>query len=160
MITRDFVLKLMDYDAEKGKLFWRVTFGRAKKGSEVGCVRTHGYRVVGIAGHKVMAHRLIWLIEKGRFPTLEIDHINRCTDDNRIENLREVTRQQNILNRGCNRNNKLSMKGVHKHQDGYRSRLMRGSIKIDLGTFDTAKEAAIAYGAAEKVYEAFCQVGN
>lgn len=160
MLTKDSVLKLLDYDAKKGKLFWRVTFGRAKKGLEAGCIRPHGYRIIGVDGHKIMAHRLVWLIEKGCLPTLEIDHINRLTDDNRIENLREVTRQQNVLNRGCSRNNRLSMKGVSKHQDGYRTRITRGGVYLDLGVFNTANEAAAAYSAAEKVYEAFCQSGN
>jgi hypothetical protein len=160
MITREKALELLNYDAEKGKIYWRVTFGRMKKGAEAGCVRPNGYRMVGISGYKIMAHRLIWLLEKGTFPSLEIDHINRQPDDNRIINLREVTRQQNVLNRGCSRNNRLSLKGVHRHQDGYRARIMRGSVTLDLGMFDTAKEAAIAYTTAEKVYETFCQVGN
>ena len=45
-----------------------------------------------------MAHRLIWIYHYGQDPDLDIDHIDRNRANNRIENLRLVTRSQNNHN--------------------------------------------------------------
>jgi hypothetical protein len=47
---------------------------------------------IGIRGH-----RAAWMITYGRWPGV-IDHINRIRDDNRMCNLREVTRSENSRN--------------------------------------------------------------
>lgn len=45
------------------------------------------------------AHRIVWEGFNGRIPDgYMIDHINRNKQDNRIENLRMVTRSQNVHN--------------------------------------------------------------
>ena len=43
-------------------------------------------------------HRAVFAFCHGRWPTQQIDHINGCKTDNRIENLREVNNQENHLN--------------------------------------------------------------
>jgi hypothetical protein len=160
VITKDTVLSALDYDANTGKFFWLGGKGRKKKGGEAGFLNPAGYRVIGVCGQKVLAHRLVWLVETGSFPAMELDHINRVRNDNRFVNLRQATREQNMRNRGVCKNNKLSMKGVARHQNKYRARIMHCGQIIDLGTFNTAREAAIAYTAAERVCEVFCQIGN
>jgi hypothetical protein len=45
-----------------------------------------------------MAHRLVWFVVHGKFPDGDIDHINGNRSDNRIENLRDVTRRANLQN--------------------------------------------------------------
>ena len=159
MLTPNFVLQQLDYDAANGKLFWRYTNGRKVMGAEAGSLNKNGYRVVGIGARKVMAHKLVWLIEHGSLPDSELDHINRVPDDNRISNLRLADRYLNMRNRSHNKNNRLGVKGVAAHQNGYRARIKHRGRLIDLGVFPTAHEAAIAYSAAEKVCEIFCQVG-
>lgn len=159
MLTRDDVLRGLSYDAAQGKFFWRYTYGRKLMGAQAGWVNHNGYRVIGIQGKKIMAHKLVWLMEHGVLPAGEIDHINRMPDDNRATNLREADRHLNMRNRNANKNNPLGMKGVVKHQNGFRARIMHKGVLIDLGVFFSAKEAAIAYSAAEKVCEIFCQVG-
>ena len=60
-----------------------------------------GYLVVGIPGRKVMklVHRIVAeaFIENPR-GCREVDHINRNRQDNRVENLRWVTREENQAN--------------------------------------------------------------
>ena len=49
----------------------------------------------------------------------EVDHINRNKCDNRVENLRWVTRSQNNLNMSLRIDNKLKHKNIIHRNDGY-----------------------------------------
>lgn len=53
-----------------------------------------GYAYIGV----LKAHRLIYAIVHGEVPSGEVDHINGDRVDNRIENLREVSRSENQHN--------------------------------------------------------------
>jgi hypothetical protein len=72
-----------------------------------------GYIIVKVKGHQFKAHRIVWFLCKGYWPTKEIDHINRNRADNRIENLRECTRRENILNTTIKENKNTGVKGVY-----------------------------------------------
>lgn len=79
------------------KPFWRgSTIGMP--GTRVGNLTRAGYIQVYIAGRKYMAHRLVWKIVTGNDPEGIIDHINGIRDDNRIENLRDVSFTGNAAN--------------------------------------------------------------
>lgn len=63
---------------------------------------------------KLYAHRIIWLLKKKKIDAdLEIDHINRNTLDNRIENLRLITKSRNMQNRKKCTRNTSGVKGVY-----------------------------------------------
>ena len=90
---------------EDGKLFYRENrYGSCnrlmnKKGDEAGCYeKKSGYVTIGVHGKTYRAHHLVWLYHHGVMPTM-LDHINNIRDDNRIENLRETTYQDNQRNR-------------------------------------------------------------
>jgi hypothetical protein len=63
------------------------------------CVDPRGYKKGEVSGVFVWAHRAAWALVSGRWPTLEIDHINRNKGDNRFRNLRQVTHRDNAKNR-------------------------------------------------------------
>ena len=65
-----------------------------------------------IKGRQYKAHRIAWLLNYGRFPKTELDHINRIRTDNRIENLRESNRRQQIENRCLKPNPKTGVVGI------------------------------------------------
>ena len=69
-------------------------------GSVVGSPNT-GYRRLKFNGQKYYEHCLIWMWYYGEeIPEdKEIDHIDNDRDNNRIENLRLVTHEENQLNR-------------------------------------------------------------
>ena len=92
--------KLFEY--RDGKLYNKIHRNpRAPIGVEAGVKRPDGYRHVGINGTQQQSHRIIWEMHNGKVPKgLEIDHINRDRADNRIENLRAVTRSVNQHNKG------------------------------------------------------------
>jgi hypothetical protein len=59
-----------------------------------------GYKGVVIAGKRHLVHRLVLETFIGPCPPkYECDHINRVCHDNRVENLRWVTRVENCANR-------------------------------------------------------------
>jgi len=73
-----------------------------------------------------------------------IDHKNGNSLDNRLCNLRECDRFQNMANVEKIRSDKKSQlpRGVYKHSDGrYRTFIHHKNVKIEIGVFDIAEEA-------------------
>ena len=84
------------YDAAQGVV-------RNRKNQVVkGAVNGRGYVVFDVllkSGRAfVNLHQVVWVLQYGCMPT-QIDHINGNPKDNRIENLREVSRSENDMNR-------------------------------------------------------------
>ena len=86
------------YDAATGRLT-SSRYGRVVKGA-----RQHGgnYLYVKCRMGKrridVYLHHVVWALCKGCFPVEQIDHINGDKHENRIENLREVSGNENMMN--------------------------------------------------------------
>lgn len=79
---------------------WR--FYRRSDG--VGCgyagrLGSGGYRRVYLCLFDWAEHRLIWKVVTGQEPRGLVDHINGVRDDNRFENLRDVSPSVNAVNR-------------------------------------------------------------
>ena len=99
---------------ENGKLFWtKEPSNHVKIGYEAKAINNKGYKIVGFKGTNYLVHRVAWFLAKGEQPPKEIDHINNDKLDNRIENLRGVTRNQNQHNSKIYKNNKSGVKGVY-----------------------------------------------
>jgi hypothetical protein len=84
-----------------------------RKNKVAGCLHKSGYRQIKVNNVNYPAHRLIWIFHNGSIDeNMQIDHINGIKDDNRIENLRIVTAQQNSWNRS-----RLTAKGYTWNKD-------------------------------------------
>lgn len=99
--------------------------------------------------HRVVAYAFIGLT-KG----LEVDHRNKDTLDNRVENLRVVSRRENSLRRRKHTSNTSGFTGVGWD---HRQKKWRATIKVhgktkSLGSFDCKLAAAEARRAAEAYY--------
>jgi hypothetical protein len=138
--------KWFRYESETGKIFWKK--GPYQKthldGKEAGRVGATGYRLIAFNRKTYLAHRLAWLIYYKEHCKLFIDHINGNKQDNRIENLRAVSREQNQINRKVHREGRLY--GARKRGSGkYTSSICIDGKNHYLGTFNTELEAHNAY---------------
>jgi hypothetical protein len=84
-----------------GWLYWRVATKGTSVGDKAGNKKGSGYWQVCVDGKWYQLHRVIWEMFNGQIPeNLEVDHEDRNTDNNLINNLRLATRSQNAFNRG------------------------------------------------------------
>jgi hypothetical protein len=127
---------------------------RRKSGRAVGTISDKGYLRTRIAGRFVPVHRIVFAIHNGRLIAdgMEVDHINRARTDNRPENLREVTRQQNRWNATPRQPNSAGARGVYAHKGAFHARIMVDRKLLHLGRFKTTEEAHAAFLAAELLY--------
>tara|TARA_R110001592_G_scaffold111372_6_gene308478 strand:- start:5237 stop:5806 length:570 start_codon:yes stop_codon:yes gene_type:complete len=147
-IARDWLRQ----DEATGQLFWKKKGRKAVIGARAGTVGSHGYRQVYIGARNHREHRLCWLIHYGQWPKSELDHVNGIKDDNRICNLREVTRAENLQNiQKASTRSKSGVRGVHLDS---RRGCWVAEIRVEgkpqyLGSFETKAEAANAYREAK-----------
>ena len=154
MITKQLITEYFDH--KDGHLYWKKVMHTNKQylvGQEVGSIHKTGYRHVTWMGKIHKVHRLIFLLEHGYLPK-EIDHINGDRQDNRIENLREVSRSENQFNKAMCSNNTSGFRGVnwHKHSKSWVVRVCtKGKTKI-LGYFKDLELAGLVADEARNLY--------
>ena len=135
----------LKYDPCTGFLTWKTSLGsRSKVGARAGSVNGIGYRVIGINGRDLLAHRIAWFIHAGTIPCL-IDHIDGDRDNNAILNLREATKSLNGANRGKQANNSSGYKGVKKRYHRWIAQIHVGGRNRYLGSFSSPEDASSAY---------------
>jgi hypothetical protein len=113
--------------------------------------RTKGYLCVGLRSYKLKPkfidiHRLVLMSFVGMPPQgMECDHINRVRDDNRLDNLRWVTKRDNVLNSSSTKiQSELFYPGVKINYDRnkkYRVQFRINGKDVHFGTFYTFEDA-------------------
>lgn len=154
--------QLLRYDPKTGILYWRergperftsvAGSGMSQKrwnasyaDQPAGRMTPEGYIIINFGGKRMLAHRVAWAMCAGVWPTGCLDHINANRSDNRIENLREASIEQNAWHKRSRRGNSR-FQGVCKPARSSKWWAYVG--RKYLGSFDTEEEAAAARDAA------------
>lgn len=168
-LTPEIARELVRYEPDTGLFFWRRRrphhFSQGGAGREINCaewnkryagkpalngVSTQGYCVGRLLGSPQKAHRIAWLIHYGEVPDV-IDHINRRRTDNRIVNLRSVTRAENNRNKLICEAREDDRVGIKQTRGGrWFAWVAPAGRFIQLGTFDTEAEARAARNAVAR----------
>ena len=101
----------------------------------------------GLGKRGFMVHRIVWLLNTGKWPSNTIDHINRNPLDNRFENLMDCTQAKNNANRGAYK--KIGrFKGVYQMGSVWLVEIQHNKVRYKLGRFHCLGEAVRAYDIA------------
>lgn len=142
------IKELLEYNPETGELRWKLVRrpGRNVYGDVAGYLSDQNSLDIGLFGGKYRAHRIAWVIHYGRWPKGYIDHINGNRLDNRIANLRDVSKagnQQNV--RHIRSHNKSGFLGVVATYCGWKAQITNNGKNIYLGHFKTPQLAHEEY---------------
>lgn len=163
-LTQDIAKEFMHYDPLTGVFLWKPRkyidgqdkrfvdrFNKHNAGKVAGSLSDIGYLISKLDGKLVKLHRVAWLYVHGYMPDF-IDHINGNRSDNRIENLREASKQVNGMNQGMRLDNKSGCSGVY-----WNSGLKKWHVRIGykksrkhIGWFANLDDAVVARNDAVK----------
>lgn len=142
----------LSYDQYNGKISWKISTGKAKRGSIAGIVSAAGYMKITYLGRTYAGHRIAWALHYRCAPPDVIDHINGDKLDNRIENLRDGTDCVNQQNQKyCHSRNETSkLLGVSMLKGRWRAKIYHKGKYIFLGYHATEELAGTAYAEAKR----------
>lgn len=164
MITQEQLKQVLSYDESTGIFTWLSSHSRnARTGGTAGSKSDKcggGYVSIRVCGYYCGAHRLAWLYVYGKWPSGEIDHINGNKRDNRISNLRDVTRRVNRENQRGGRHSKNvgAPLGAFPYRTGWKSKIVVRGKQHHLGYFATSEEAHAAYVNAKRQLHEGCSI--
>lgn len=152
--------KLLRYNPATGKLFWRerpVEMFKSKRSANAWNAKcageeafatdnSYGYLVGSIFDCKYRAHRVIWAMETGEWPTEQIDHEDHDRSNNRFANLRKASNAENARNQSFRCTNTSGITGVYwsKRASKWYAQIKVDGQAIHLGYFSNLPFAAAA----------------
>lgn len=146
-LTQKKLKEYLRYEPDTGDWYWLKSINsRVNEGDAAGTISVHGYRIITFGGIKYRASRLAFLYMTGTWPENEVDHENRCKLDDRWDNLRDVYRSENQLNRDMQINNTSGGRGVHwdTRSGRWAVQVKKDNISFWVGYFDVLEEAIVA----------------
>lgn len=165
-VTPDMLRSLLRYDPDAGKLYWRPRPMSLFPGTAAGgswnakwagkeaftSLDRHGYLRGSVFKRNYRAHRVAWAVAHGRWPAADVDHINGVRADNRLLNLREATRAENLRNSGSRAGSSSQYVGVWwcKKYGTWRVGITVGRVSKHIGYFASEVDAARAYDDAAR----------
>ena len=145
----------LNYDHSTGHLTWKQKIAsKVVVGQRAGSVsKRDNRRVIRLFGELYLEHRLTWFFVYGQWPIGHIDHINHDEQDNRIDNLRDVTQQVNNMNSSKRKDNSTGHPGVWLNKlnskKKFMSELTKEGKRVHYASHYSLKEAIAARKQAE-----------
>lgn len=98
--TQQELQEYLSYAPNTGILIWLKRPSRKiHEGERAGSLDPSGYRYLYFKGKRYPEHHIIWCLVYGDYPPHQIDHIDQNRSNNKLNNLRAVTKAQNARNR-------------------------------------------------------------
>ena len=175
MINDKNINELLAYDPDSGLFTWKhrplslfksessyKTWNSRYANKKAGRPHNGGYWSIGIHGKQLLAHRVAWYLHYGIIPSCFIDHINGVKNDNRISNLREASRSENLYNAKTPKHNTSGVKGVFldKISGKWKALITLNKKQISIGLFTSVELASMALQAKRReLHGAFANNG-
>lgn len=148
-LSRNRLIDNLDYNPNTGIFTWKVSKKGRRVGDIAGCEDKYGYIRIRIDDELYLAHRLAWLFAYGKWPDGDIDHIDGITSNNKINNLRDVSKSGNAQNRKMapksNKSTGILGVSLHRASGKFRATIFVGRKSKHLGCFSTVVEAYEIY---------------
>lgn len=150
-LTAERLRAVLAYNPETGLFTRRISIAKFRAGEVAGTQEVRDGRVylrIGVDGVRHYAHRLAWLYSTGAWPVAEVDHIDGNGLNNRIANLRDVSRAVNGQNmRQPHKDSRTGVLGVTwvEAKGRWRASITHNGRPKFLGYFDTAEAAQVKY---------------
>lgn len=167
-LTQQGLQALLDYDPLTGVLTWKtrteITMPNASRRKAFNATHAgnvaftaddgSGYKIGGINGTVIRAHRVIFLMVHGYEPDF-IDHDDHDRSNNRLNNLKDVTFGQNRRNQSKLSHNTSGVTGVcwDNARQKWMATISVGNKNKFLGRFDSKEKAIQARTNAEILYD-------
>lgn len=116
-MKKESISDFVSYNPATGSITWSETINsRIIKGNDACRIMRHhsGKEYLRVSAYQfnMLAHRVAWEVYYGSTPKGQIDHIDGNGKNNKIENLRCVTNQENHMNVKLQSNNRSGISGV------------------------------------------------
>jgi hypothetical protein len=161
MITQTELKEILNYDPDTGIFTWINPVKKTMINCVAGSLTVQGYKVITIKRKNYAAHRLAWLYMNGKFPNKFIDHINTIKSDNKLSNLRDVSRIENGQNQiKAHKNNKSGLLGVtwYANTSSWVAKIKNNNKLIHLGYFKNPELAHQVYLKAKREIHLGCTI--
>lgn len=166
--------KLLKCDPDNGELYWRTRTPdmftpSSQHGREHACKiwnskyagtkasarrKVDGRSIVSILNKRYLSSRVIWKMHYGLDPAGVVDHISGDPTDDRIKNLRDVSRCENHKNSKMFSSNTSGAMGVswNKDRKKWHAYISANGKRMNIGFFLEKKDAIKARKSAERCY--------
>jgi hypothetical protein len=156
-MTKDQLNQIFVY--EDGKLYWKMPRKGINVGDRAGTIMRGNYRSIMVDSKRHYEHRVIFMMHYGFLPK-ELDHIDGNPANNRIENLRESNRNQNMHNTKLSKLNKSGCKNVYWHKDNekWAVQIALNNKSMFFGNYENLELAdLVAQEARDKYHKEFAR---
>lgn len=142
-----------------GGLTWRVPDERSTE-----YLLPIGYFYAYVGERLIPVQRIVWALHNGDPGNLDIDHIDQDKLNNKIENLRALTRSENMQNQTeAQSNNKTSgVRGVYRDsaRRKWAAKITVNGKDIMIGRFYYIENAIAARQDAERKYHPYAPINK